>query len=63
MRLGVIERENAFAKARHDASAIDAETRRLLDQAEFDRVPVKPRQFLQRPELKRAEATLAIACI
>ena len=25
----VIERENAFAKARHDASAIDAETRRL----------------------------------
>ena len=28
----VIERENAFAKARHDASAIDAETRRLLDQ-------------------------------
>ena len=35
--LGVIERENAFAKARHDASAIDAETRRLLDQAEFDR--------------------------
>src|SRR3546814_7674010 len=55
-----IEREDAFGKGGDDARAIDAQAPRLADQPEFDRIPVEPRELLQRVEFQAAEAPFAI---
>ncbi len=64
MRLGlrIVEREAALGEAGDDARAVDAQALGLGDQAEFDRIPVKPRKMLQRAQLERALAAAAIGC-
>src|SRR5690606_11388540 len=48
---GGFEAEDALAFRREDARAVDAQALRRLDQAEFHRVPVEPRQAMQRVQL------------
>ena len=61
VRAGVIQRKDAFAITGDDARAVDAQGTGFLDQAELDRVPVKPRELVQRSEAQRTQATLAIS--
>ncbi|MEJ1970504.1 MAG: hypothetical protein WDN03_18030 [Rhizomicrobium sp.] len=63
MRLGegALDRVDRFRPAGRDARAVEAHAIDAFDQPELDRVPVEPRQVLERPELvQRPLAALAI---
>src|SRR3546814_20769712 len=52
-----IEREDAFGKGGDDARAIDAQAPSLADKPDFDRIPVEPRELLQRVEVQSGRAS------
>ena len=56
----IIQRKNAFAIAGDDPRAINAQARSFLYQPELHRVPIEPRQFMQRAKAQRPQPTFAI---
>src|SRR3546814_21116085 len=59
--LGVIKREKTFATAGNDACPIDAKLSFFPHQPELHRMPVKPRQPVQRAILQTAQAPAPIS--
>ncbi|MEI9992572.1 MAG: hypothetical protein WDM86_21390 [Rhizomicrobium sp.] len=59
---GALDRMDRFRPARHDARTVDAQAVLAGDQPELDRVPIEPRQILQRVEfVQRPHPALAIS--